>query len=331
MVTVERRFDLGAQLSAKTGTTPETTIRWILTHDPISLFEDAARSFAQSVSDLSEGSMEVQVFTPIEYGKGKWIQPADVMQKVVTGEVQMSQTYTTVLGQLYGRLWALDLPYLFRDHGHAARVLEGEIGQELLEGLVPSGVRGLAFTYTGGYRLVSTTGQVVRSIDDFKGVRVRTSDNPVVKAVFEAIGARPHAAPLQHIPQLTEQDVIEAAESTWPRYWDMGHYKYQPVVADTGHSLFLTSLVVNEPFYQGLSASSKDVLHRSAIKAAAEEREKSVRDGDEAKRTWQAEGGNVVTWSEAERRRFAAAAEPVYERFAPEFGQSLIDGIRSTK
>ena len=66
----------------------------------------------------------------------------------------MSQTYSTVLGKLYNRLWALDLPFLFRSHQHAAAVLDGPIGSELLAGLVPSGLRGLSFTPIGGYRII---------------------------------------------------------------------------------------------------------------------------------------------------------------------------------
>ena len=309
---------------------PEFTIRWVLTHDPIALFEEAARSFARNVAEASQGEMEVLVFTPKEYGNGRWVAPSDVVGKVVEGELEMSQTYSTVLGKLYNRLWALDLPFLFRNHEHAAAVLDGPIGSELLAGLVPSGLRGLSFTYSGGYRIISTTEKAVRCIEDLEGLRVRTSSNPVVTNLFESVGAQPYPAALQDIPSLTQQGLIDAAESTWPRYWDMGHYQHQPIAIETSHSLFLTSLVINESFYQSLPRACQQVLNDAAIRVAQEERTRSVEDGIKARNAWQRQGGTVLTWSSDERERFADAAANVYDRFVPQFGTDLIQGIRCT-
>ncbi|MEM6991310.1 MAG: TRAP transporter substrate-binding protein DctP, partial [Myxococcota bacterium] len=170
-------------------------IRWVLTHDPIALFEEAARRFQGLVSEGSGGEIEVEVLTPTEYGGGTRVAAPEVMRKVVDGELEMSQTYTTVLGKLYDRMWALDLPFLFGSHEHAARVLDGPIGRELLDGLVPHKVRGLAFTYSGGYRILSSTGKALQTIDDLRGVHMRTAQNPVVTALFESLGAHPHPAP----------------------------------------------------------------------------------------------------------------------------------------
>jgi TRAP-type C4-dicarboxylate transport system substrate-binding protein len=302
----------------------------VLTHDPIALFEEAARHFVRLVAEESRGRMEVAVFTPGEYGGGQRVPPAEVMQKVAAGELEMSQTYATVLGKLSPRLWTLDLPFLFRSHEHAASVLDGPVGAELLEGLVPAGLRGLAFTYSGGYRIVSSVEKELRSVEDFQGLRVRTSGNPVVTSLFNGLGAVPHAAPLHEIPALTEQRLIDAAESTWPRYWDMGHFRAQPIVNETSHSLFLTALVINERFYCSLPAFCQEVLRHAALEMARAERRKSVADGEMARAAWRRQGGTVVSWSPDARDRFAAAAGHVYRRFTPEFGSGLIDRIRAT-
>ncbi len=304
-------------------------IRWVLTHDPIALFEEAARRFQALVAEGSDGEIEVEVLTPTEYGGGVRVSAPEVMRQVVTGELQMSQTYTTVLGKLYDRLWALDLPYLFGSHEHAARVLDGPIGRELLDGLVPHDVRGLAFTYSGGYRILSSTGKAIQSIDDLRGLHVRTAQNPVVTALFESLGAHPHPAPLQAIPAMTHDGEIEAAESTWPRYWDMGHHRVQPVVNETSHSLFLTALVVNEAFYQGLPEHLQAVLRDAALQTAQHERDKSVQDGLKSRATCQGEGGAVHTMSNAESQRFERAARKIHEQFADRFGRDLLERIAS--
>lgn len=306
-----------------------TTINWVLTHEPIALFEEAARRFQQIVHDESDGELEVNVMTPTELGEGVRVPPLEVAKQVARGELQMSQTYTVALGKLHERLWVLDLPFLFESHEHAAGVLDGAIGRELLDGLLPHGLRGLAFTYSGGYRIISSTGAPIRTVEDFAGLDVRTSDNPVVVELMKELGARPHPAPLQAIPSLTEAGTIQAAESTWPRYWDMEHYRAQSVVNETSHSLFLTALVINDEFFRGLPERLQQVLARAALTVAALERDKSVRDGAEARRAHEAAGGTVHTMSAAETERLARIAQAVHAKFGPVFGEDLVARIRS--
>ncbi len=305
------------------------TIRWVLTHEPIALFEEAARRFTEIVREESDGRIDVHVMTPTEYGDGTRVPPLEVARRVASGELEMSQTYTTVLGQLHERLWALDLPFLFASHDHAASVLDGEIGHEFLDGLRDHGLRGLAFTYSGGYRILSSVERSIHGIDDIAGLRIRTSANPVVVDLFERLGAMPRPAALWEIPELTARGEIDAAESTWPRYWDMGHRGSQPVVADTGHSLFLTALVVNETFFAGLPERLRAVVASAALRVARFERRKSVRDGDAAKAEAIGSGMTVTDLDSAERARFVAAARATRERFLPTFGAELIERIEA--
>lgn len=308
---------------------PEYTIRWVLTHEPIALFEDAAREFVDVVREESDGRIEVQVFTPSEYGEGERVPPLEVARKVAAGELEMSQTYTTVLGQLHERLWALDLPLLFRDHEHATEVLDGEIGRELLAGLSPQGVRGLAFTYSGGYRILTTTGKTLDGLDDMEGLDVRTSNNPVVKDLFGQMGAHPHPGPLWDVPEMTRAGLVEAAESTWPRYWDMGHAELHPVVHETSHSLFLTAIVISEAFWAKLPSDLRDVLARAALRVAKHERDRSVAQGQVARREALEQGITVRSLPEAEMARLETLAREVRARFAPKFGESLIERIQA--
>ncbi len=302
-------------------------INWVLTHEPIALFEEAAREFQEIVAKQSGGRMEVRVMTPTEYGNGQRVSPLEVAKQVASGELQMSQTYTVALGKLHPRLWALDLPFLFRSHDHASEVLDGDIGRELLSGLRPHGIRGLAFTYSGGYRIISSTERELERCADLTGLRVRTSDNPVVQSYMRALGATPVPAPLYEIPRLTEAGEIDAAESTWPRYWDMGHHQYQRIVNETAHSLFLTALVVNDEFYNGLPEDLQRVLCTAALQIARFERDKSVRDGETSRLQHLAQQGRVTNMPLAETARMEAAAESVWQEFAPSFGQDLLDRI----
>ena len=83
------------------------------------------------------------------------------------GKIEMSQMYTTWLAEKFDQdMLALDMPFIFKDHDHATRVLEGEVGEFLLNKITEkSNVRGMAFTYSGGFRNVISSKKVDKLSD----------------------------------------------------------------------------------------------------------------------------------------------------------------------
>ena len=93
-----------------------------------------------------------------KYNNGVQVTKHDLLDLMEQGKIEMSQMYTTWLAEKYNHdLLALDMPYIFKDHAHASRVLESKVGETLLDKITSFGnVRGLAFTYSGGFRNIVT-------------------------------------------------------------------------------------------------------------------------------------------------------------------------------
>lgn len=143
--------------------TKTTKIRWVIAHEPLSLFVRAAKDFQDFVNQAQTAEkIDVEVMTLSEYSEryndGVVVTKHDLLDLMEQGKIEMSQMYTTWLAEKYDHdLLALDMPYIFKDHVHAARVLEGKVGETLLEKITSFGnVRGLAFTYSGGFRNIVT-------------------------------------------------------------------------------------------------------------------------------------------------------------------------------
>ena len=139
--------------------TQKTKLRWVLAHTPYDLFLRSANIFAQHVHEYSQGQIEIEILGldqyEQKYNHGEPIDKYAVMDMVNDGVIDMSQMYTTQLGKINKDFRVLDLPFLFESHEHAARVLDGEIGQELMASLAEkSNIKGLAFTYSGGFRAI---------------------------------------------------------------------------------------------------------------------------------------------------------------------------------
>jgi TRAP-type C4-dicarboxylate transport system substrate-binding protein len=295
------------------------TIRWVIAHEPIDLFLRAANRFSKQVKEQTNGAIDIEVLSLTDYAKkynnGKKVTKHDLLQLMEDGTVEMSQMYTTWLGHYNKDMFVLDLPFLFRDHEHADRVLEGEIGEYLLEGLEQSSaVRGLAFTYSGGFRIVPSQ-QEYATVDAFKGAKIRTARSPVAVDTFLAVGATP-------IDTVELEEMNEAARAGIPLEQD----KSFAYVNDTAHSLFLTSIIVANGFWDTLDSATQEIMKDAALNAARIERRESIVDVATVKDTL---GDRVVEMSTDETAKFKTATEVVYTKYADYFSNDLINKIKS--
>jgi TRAP-type C4-dicarboxylate transport system substrate-binding protein len=307
------------------------TIRWVIAHEPIDLFLRAANRFSKQVKEQTNGAIDIEVLSLTDYAKkynnGKKVTKHDLLQLMEDGTVEMSQMYTTWLGHYNKDMFVLDLPFLFRDHEHADRVLEGDIGEYLLEGLEQSSaVRGLAFTYSGGFRIVPSQ-QEYATVDAFKGAKIRTARSPVAVDTFLAVGATPiDTVELEEMNEAARAGVIDAGESTFVRVIPLEQDKSFAYVNDTAHSLFLTSIIVANGFWDTLDTATQEIMKDAALNAARIERRESV--VDVASVTDQL-GNRVVEMSADETAKFKTATEVVYTKYADFFSNDLINKIKS--
>ena len=307
-------------------------IRWVLAHDPVKLFQTAATHFADEVSKRTKGQVQVEVLTVPEYSKaynnGQEMKKVDVVRFIQEGKIEMSQTYTTSLGVLENDMYVLDLPFLFRDHAHATKVLEGKVGGQLLAGLEKERVKGLAFTYSGGYRILPSN-TPIEKIEALKGMKIRTSASPVAQDTFRALGATPVPMDLDEVANATKQGKIEASESTYPRFYELKQNSYSKVLNDTQHSLFLTSIVINSEFWKSLSADQQKAVRDAAVSAARLERKESVEDAEVTKEKCKKDGIQVVSLPAAEQEKFKTLMKPIYKKYENYFSSNLVSQIQS--
>ena len=107
-----------------------TTIRWVIAHEPLDLFLRAAKDFQDYLNATqSVEKIEVEVMTLGEYSakykNGAPVTKHDLLDLMESGEIEMSQMYTTWLAEKYDHdMLALEMPFLFENHDHATRVLE---------------------------------------------------------------------------------------------------------------------------------------------------------------------------------------------------------------
>ena len=304
-------------------------IRWLIAHEPEHLFLRTARAFAEEIERSSDGRLSLEILTTKSFTEKYGItleHCSDVIKLLTEGHVEMTQTQVHFFSQWDKNFKALDLPFLFRDHDHVTNVLEGRVGQALCRSLTKSGdMRGLAFTYSGGFRVIGSN-EPISNFDQFKDLRVRVNSNPVNADVMSAIGAQPRATKpaLQGYGyDLIEKGELDAAETTYLRF--MGKH-----IVKTNHSMFITTIAMNETFFQGLDADLQEVVKEAALLASLIDRQLSIDDAEKFEQDCDKNGVTITTLSKEDQARFREQAMTVYEKWDSYFMPGMIDHIKAS-
>ena len=308
------------------------TIKWVLAHEPIDIFIRAAEKFAEVVEAKAPGQVNIEVLTLNEYSNkynhGEKITKHNLLDIMDAGAIEMSQMYTYVLSKYNQDLDALDLPFLFRDHAHAARVFEGEVGENLLAGYTRnSNIQGMAFTYSGGFMNMPMNREVT-SLSEMAGVKVRVSNSPVAAATWTALGAEPIVMDVERVAEGIRDGDIDGGESSWPRIYACQQNEVAESILEPNHRLLLTNIIINKNFLAGLSTELQAVLKEAALEAGRFERAVAVAEVEPTKARCERDGIRVIKFSDADQELFRKTTKKVYEKFANTFTPGLVNKIQ---
>lgn len=317
-----------------------TTIRWVIAHEPIRLFYRSAKDFETALNKALADSnvdekIEVDVLTPAEYSmkynNGVMITKHDLLDLMDQGRIEMSQMYTTWMAEKYApELLAFEMPFIFRDHDHAARVLEGEVGEGILNKIQErsnSKLRGLSYTYSGGFRC-AIVNEKISTLSELVGKPIRSNRNPVAQALWKNLGAEPYVCEVEDVVDKFKEDQIKAADTVYSRVYPLGQDKYTQSVIDSKHTLFLTTMLVSEQFWNNISDAVKAIIKQAAIEAGRTERQITIEDGNTARQQLISDGAKVIDLTPEDDRMFREKAAKVYEEFADFFEPGLIEKIQ---
>jgi tripartite ATP-independent transporter DctP family solute receptor len=180
-----------------------------------------------------------------------------------TGGIDINRTNLAPLTSFVGKANIFGLPFLFRSADHLHRILDGAIGDDILQSLEPHGFVGLAF-FEAGARSIYTVSRPVRSIDDIKGLRIRLQQSDLMIEMFAALGAEPVVLPYTRTRTALATGLIDAAENNWPSYVASDHYSVAPYFALTEHTMTPDVLIMSMKAWSSLSPTDQNIFRNAA-------------------------------------------------------------------
>jgi len=232
-----------------------TVIRWgdVLAADHPSVM--MITRVAKQVADRTQGRIEIQAYPASQLGSSK-----DQIEAVALGTQQMVTEGAANFGQWVPSISVIEAPYVWRDDAHLTKVMSGPVGQDLNRQLIEKrGMRILGTTYYG-VRQLTTTSKAVRSAADMKEFKLRVPENEVFLAMARAWGAKPTPMTFSELYLALRQNVVDGQENPLPTIDSGKFFEVQKYLVLTAHILTPRLVVINEKFWQGLSAADRKAI-----------------------------------------------------------------------
>ena len=258
-----------------------------------------AKTFKELLEKRTNGNLQVELIEDFGAYKDKYnkeVTYANLFDALRDDDVSIAQVEVSDLG---GEHYAFDLPWTFKSHEHASKVLEGHIGTYINKGLEKRGMKGLAYTYSGGYRAFGSF-DTIPTIEDFKGKKVLINSNPITADYMKALG----------LEATRESKDVDFRDTTYIRFKEAKSF------LKSGHSLFLTDIVVSKKFYDSCTKDEQDALNTVAKEVANLERGWTTQDAKEFEAL---AGCEIVELSDADRSVMQEKAKELYKTWEDKY------------
>ncbi len=246
------------------GVEAATIIRWgdVLSADHPSV--QMIQRVVNRVKDTTQGRVEIQVYPAGQLGSSK-----DQIEAVALGTQQMVTEGAANFGQWVPSISVIEAPYVWRDAAHLTKVMSGSVGQDLNKQLVEKrGMRILGTTYYG-VRQLTTTKKSIRTAGDMKEFKLRVPENEVFLAMARAWGAKPTPMTFGELYLALRQNVVDGQENPLPTIDSGKFFEVQKYLVLTGHILTPRLVVINDKFWQGLSAADQKAISDAVTEGIA--------------------------------------------------------------
>ncbi len=280
--------------------------------------------FAELLAEKTGGEITLQMF----HGGTLGSQP-DAIEQVRLGGLEVGNFNLGPIGPIAPAANVVSLPFIFKDVPHMFRVLEGDGGQMIAEGMEAKGLVPLAW-YDAGARSFYNAEKPINAPSDVSGMKVRVMNNDLYSGMISELGGNPSPMAFAEVYQALKTGVVDGAENNWPSYESTGHYEVAGYYSVSQHLIIPECLCINADVYNALSDEMKAAVKEAALESA--ELQRQLWAEREAASREKVEAAGVATNEIADKTPFQAAMAPVYETYLSENPdlRPLVELIQST-
>ena len=283
----------------------------------------AIDTFAREVGTRTTGRYHVTTFYAGARGAAR-----ESIEALQLGTLDLTMTSTGPVPNFVPDIASLDIPFLFRDYAHARAVLDGPIGQQMLQKFEAKGIHALAWG-ENGFRNMTNSRHPVNGPDDLKGLKMRTMENPVHIQAYKAFGIIPTPMAFTEVYTALQQGTVDGQENPLSVIEAAKLDQVQKYLTLTGHVYSPALILMSKAQWDRLSDADKQAFDEAAKEAVKANRARIDDDEKKAVADLRAKGMQIV--EHPDKAKFQAALGPTFTEFGKRFGQENLDRIRNYK
>ncbi|QXE10443.1 TRAP transporter substrate-binding protein [Pseudomonas sp. AN-B15] len=275
----------------------------------------AEENMGKTLTRETNGELTFQYFPGGVLGSEK-----EVIEQMQVGAVQLSRVSLGIVGPVVPDVNVFNMPFIFRDHQHMRNVIDGPVGDEILDKITHSefGLVALAWM-DGGTRNVYTK-KPVRKLEDLKGMKIRVQGNPMFIDMMNAMGGNGIAMDTGEIFSALQTGVIDGAENNPPTLLEHNHFQNAKFYNLTGHLILPEPIVMSKITWEKLTPEQQALVKTAAKAAQAEERVLWDKKSAASEEKLKAAG---VEFIQVDKKPFYDATAPVREKYGAAYADLI--------
>jgi tripartite ATP-independent transporter DctP family solute receptor len=278
----------------------------------------ATENLGKKLEAATNGRLSVQMYPSMQLGGEK-----ETIEQTQIGAIQMLRVSVGSMGPIVDDINVVNMPFLFRNTAHAEKMMDGPIGQELLDKITASPNAGLVALcwMDAGARSLYNTKKPIKAIEDIKGLKFRVIGNPIFIDMMNALGGNGVAMGYDQVFSALQTGVIDGAENNPPSYVFSNHYTAAKYFSLTEHLIIPEVLVFSKKAWTQLSGDDQSLIKKFAREAQLEERELWNKYQLQAMDKAKAAGCQIIEI--ADKAPFQNAVKPVWDKYGPKYQDTI--------
>ena len=323
--------DLDAQVASyKSGVNITSTddVTWKLAHvcTEDSAANWAAMAVAQIVERETGGHFKIEIYPNSQLGNNP-----EIVEGMLAGTIESAIPNASTFGGYSKKMQVCELPFLINDISNfdlAEKVFitSGAI-DPVVEDMRNAGYEWLG-AYFQGHRYLTTAKTEVHKPEDLKGLKIRVMASDVQLATWNAMGANAVPMAFSEVFTALQQGALDGQENPYNNIYTQGFYEVQDYIIETAHNFDIIPFVASVSAFNALPADYQELLKKVGEDTTLLQWDKVMEMDNMYKQMILDKGGTtIIELTTEERLAFKEACAPVYEQFADDIGQDLLDAI----
>lgn len=284
---------------------------------------NASQKFKEIVEKETNGRIKLEIYPDGSLGSDK-----QLILGVINNDIDMTISSAGNFAN-YGKVGISAFPYVFDSSNDVWSFMETDASKKVDSELEQFNIHVLAH-FDNGFRCITTSEAFgpINSLKDMQGLKIRTSDNPVVMETISELGAEPYNIDFTKLYNSLKNHEFEAEENPIPVIYNSKLYEVQKYIAITNHSYDTMPFVIRNDIWQKLSKEDKTILENAAKEAESLDR-KLVKEQTENYIRLLEEKGMTITYPDL--NEFKAKSAGVFDYFRNSYGDEIINTIKEWK